>query len=175
MEDSYKTLRGAIYGNSTEEFNLFRQVCINAVIATDVFDPALKAGREDRWNKAFASSLTDEVAQTRATITLEFIIQASDVAHTMQHWHVYQRWNKRLFLEMYEAYKIGRAEKSPIEGWKDGEMWFFDNYVIPLAKKLKECGVFGVDCEQLLDYASQNRAEWQKKGDDIVKKWAEEL
>ena len=29
----------------------------------------------------------------KATIVIEHIIQASDVSHTMQHWHVYQRWN----------------------------------------------------------------------------------
>jgi hypothetical protein len=26
----------------------------------------------------------------------------------------------------------------------DGEIGFFDFYIIPLARKLKECGVFGV-------------------------------
>jgi hypothetical protein len=28
----------------------------------------------------------------KATIVIEHIIQASDVAHTMQHRHVYQKW-----------------------------------------------------------------------------------
>jgi hypothetical protein len=41
-------------------------------------------------------------------------------------WHVYQWWNKRLFMEMYAAYKAGRAD--PFEGWF-GES--FDNYVRP--------------------------------------------
>lgn len=39
------------------------------------------------------------------------IIQASDVSHTMQHWHVYQKWNKALFREMSRAYREGRMEK----------------------------------------------------------------
>lgn len=92
----------------------------------------------------------------------------------MQHWHVYQRWNKRLFMEMYAAYKAGRAEKDPTEGWYGGELWFFDNYIIPLAEKLRQCEVFGVDCDQLLTYATENRSEWEKKGADIVKTWREE-
>jgi len=28
--------------------------------------------------------------------------------------------------------------------WYRGEIGFFDFYIVPLAKKLKECGVFGV-------------------------------
>ena len=70
-------------------------------------------------------------------------MQASDVAHCMQHWHVYTKWNERLFEEMYQAYATGRAEKDPSVGWYKGELWFFDNYIIPLAGKLRDCGVFG--------------------------------
>ena len=77
----------------------------------------------------------------KSTIVIEHLIQASDVAHTMQHWHVYQKWNKKLFLEMTKAYKEGRMDRDPASGWYKGELWFFDNYVIPLAKKLFECQV----------------------------------
>jgi hypothetical protein len=178
MADNYSDLRTLLY-DTQEEFNRFRQLCINCVIATDIFDKDLKAFREERWNSVFASessTLTDEEAwHCKATITIEYIIQASDVAHTMQHWHVYQSWNKRLVMEMYAAYKAGRADKNPLEGWFEGELWFFDNYVIPLAKKLRECEVFGVDCDQLLDFATQNRMEWNNKGADIIKSWREEL
>ena len=104
----------------------------------------------------------------RATIVIEHIIQASDVAHTMQHWHMYQKWNERLFFEMYEAYLNGRAEKDPSEGWYKGELWFYDHYVIPLGKKLKECKVFGVASDECLNYALQNRREWEAKGESIV-------
>jgi hypothetical protein len=92
--------------------------------------------------------------------------------------HIYQKWNQRLFYEMYSAYRAGRADNDPSVAWYEGELWFYDNYVvsepklslrlslpsacanqkrpsqfnslnhgsfqIPLAKKLKECGVFGV-------------------------------
>jgi hypothetical protein len=48
-------------------------------------------------------------------------------------------------------------------------MWFFDNYVIPLAKKLNSCGVFGVSSDEYLTYALQNRREWEIKGESVVK------
>jgi hypothetical protein len=45
---------------------------------------------------------------------------------------------------------------------------FFDFYIIPLAKKLADCGVFGVASDEYLNYAMANRSEWQQKGKDIV-------
>jgi len=69
---------------------------------------------------------------------------------------------------MYLAYVQQRLEKDPSIGWYDGEIWFFDNYVIPLAHKLKECGVFGVSGDEYLNYAVQNRNEWAVKGREVV-------
>jgi len=54
---------------------------------------------------------------------------------------------------MYSAYLAGRADKNPADGWYKGELWFFDNYVIPLAKKLKECRVFGESGGEFLEFA----------------------
>jgi len=108
-------------------------------------------------------------ANLKATIVLEHIIQAADVSHTMQHWHVYTKWNERLFFEMYAAFEAGRAKTDPSEGWYSGELWFFDNYVIPLAAKLKECGVFGVSSDECLQFATENRRQWEISGKSIVK------
>jgi hypothetical protein len=99
----------------------------------------------------------------KATIVIDHIIQASDVAHTMQHWHIYCKWNEKLFCEMYTAFLCGHAEKDPSLGWYGGEIWFFDNYIIPLAKKLKDCGVFGVASDEYLNYAQENRKERQER------------
>ena len=49
-----------------------------------------------------------------------------------------------------------------------GEIGFFDFYIIPLAKKLKECGVFGVSSDEYLNYAQNNRDEWEARGEEIV-------
>ena len=55
------------------------------------------------------------------------------------------------------------------------ELSFFDHYIIPLAKKLKECNVFGVSSDECLNYALQNRAEWEERGQEIVKEMQKEL
>ena len=52
----------------------------------------------------------------------------------------------------------------------DAELWFFDHYIIPLAKKLKDCGVFGAASDECLKYAQENRKEWEAKGEEIVER-----
>ena len=119
-------------------------------MATDIFDAELNNLRKKRWERAFSGVEQEGSVHSdlRATIVIEHIIQASDVSHTMQHWHVYQRWNKRLLTEMYQAFKDGRMAKDPSTFWYQGELGFFDHYVVPLANKLKECGVFGVSSDE---------------------------
>lgn len=89
----------------------------------------------------------------------------------MQHWHVYVKWNERLFHEMYQAFMSGLAEVDPSLEWYNNELAFFDYYVIPLATKLKDCNAFGVTSEEYLMYALLNRREWELKGKDIVKEY----
>jgi hypothetical protein len=167
----YSHLRECIFPTKEEQAR-FRQLIVNSVMATDIFDPELGALRKARWAKAFGPEQPEwtgrDAVDRKATIVIEHVIQASDVAHTMQHWHVYQKWNELLFQEMYLAFLKGRSAKDPSEGWYKGELWFFDNYVIPLAKKLKECGVFGVSSDEYLNYARENRQEWEQKGNDVV-------
>jgi hypothetical protein len=69
---------------------------------------------------------------------------------------------------MHPAYRDGRMAKDPSEFWYNGEISFFDNYIIPLAKKLKDCYVFRVSSDECLDYALQNRDEWTENGQAIV-------
>lgn len=85
-------------------------------MATDIVDKELKELRNARWAKAFKTdAATSAVASStnakrreddrdarnrKATIVIEHIIQASDISHTMAHWHVYRKWNQNLFEEV---------------------------------------------------------------------------
>ena len=64
---------------------------------------------------------------------------------------------------------------NPAAFWYGGELGFFDNYIIPLAKKLEDCGVFGVSSDECLNYALQNRAEWEARGKAIVQEMLDEV
>jgi 3'5'-cyclic nucleotide phosphodiesterase len=143
-------------------------------------DKDLKNIRNTRWTKAFAYEPTEtndnnlsqkdvfDQVNRKATIVIEHMIQASDVSHTMQHWHIYRKWNQLFYFECYDAYSNGRAMVDPTDTWYQGELDFYDYYIIPLAKKLKECGVFGVSSTEYLQYALSNRSEWQSRGKEIV-------
>ena len=97
MTPAYEDLRRCIY-TTKEELDRFRQLVVNSVMATDIVDKQLGAARKQRWEKAFAirsnsdhSPLSDPLStrddvNRKATIVIEHLIQASDVAHTMQHW-----------------------------------------------------------------------------------------
>ena len=184
QDERFQDLRNTIY-TTESELKRFRQLIVNSVMATDIMDKDLKALRNARWDKAFAeSSLASGNAagkgdgvldntNRKATIVIEHLIQASDVAHTMQHWHIYRRWNQRLFEETYLAYKDGRAETDPSVNWYKGEIGFFDFYILPLAQKLKDCGVFGVSSDEYMCYAQENRKEWESRGQELVAEMVE--
>ena len=175
MLDQFDKLRRCVFCSQAELMR-FRQLIVNIVLATDIFDKELNDLRRNRWDRAFSAAQPgQDVSDLRATIVIEHIIQASDVSHTMQHWHVYQKWNKQLFTELYKAWRAGRMGSDPSTFWYQGELGFFDNYIIPLAKKLKECNVFGVSSDEYLNYAVLNRAEWEERGQEIVEFLTTEL
>ena len=184
MQPEFANLRKCIFETNEDETR-FRQLLINVVIATDIADRERRAGERVRWEKAFAGdsnwedewkSLSEMELSTvdislKATVVLEQIVLASDVAHTMQHWLTYVKWNERLYKEMWSAYVNGRAENDPTENWYKGEIGFFDGYIIPLATKLKDCGVFGSAGDEYLGNALRNKAEWIEKGAAIVEEF----
>lgn len=199
MEPTYANLRQHIY-STVGEFKCFRQLVVNCVMATDIVDKDLIKARNKRWDKAFSDDNNDkdneidvalsgsvindngtrfesvrQVNNRKATIVIEHLIQLSDVAHTMQHWHIYRRWNERLFEESYVAYSECRAEKNPADNWYQGELGFYDFYIIPLAKKIKQCKVFGVSSDEYLSYALQNRQEWEERGKQVVEEMAKKM
>mmetsp|Transcript_10544 Transcript_10544/g.20168 ORF Transcript_10544/g.20168 Transcript_10544/m.20168 type:complete len:624 (-) Transcript_10544:90-1961(-) len=171
MRPEFRDLRMTIYRNE-DEMRRFRQLVVNAIIATDICDKDLREFRNQRWSKAF-SPIHESMCETtmtslKATIGIELIMQASDILHTMQPWRSYKSWNERLFSEMYRAYWEGRSSTDPSTFWFKGEIGFFDFYIIPLAKKLQSLGIFGSMGEECLQYATSNRQEWLLHGPGSV-------
>jgi hypothetical protein len=175
MDSRFERLRMCIYQTNVER-KRFRQLVINSVLATDIADRQINEERQVKWERAFAETKASEQSglqrqeemNRKATVVIEQIIQVSDVAHTMQHWHIYRRWNERLFHEMHEAFSSGRVAVDPSTNWYVGEIGFFDYYLIPLAMKLKECGVFGASGYEYISYVLKNKKEWERKGRQVV-------
>jgi hypothetical protein len=179
MDKRFERLRKCIYQTNVER-KRFRQLVINSIMATDIADRKANENRQLKWDRAFPK-LPKAVAKAgktpvqfledtnrKATAVIEHIIQVSDVAHTMQHWHIYRRWNERLFNEMHNAFKQGKVAVDPSTNWFIGEIGFFDYYLIPLAMKLKECGVFGASGYEYASHVLKNKKEWERQGQQTV-------
>lgn len=141
MDSHFREMREYIF-ETAEELARFRQVVVNMVLATDIFDPELNDLRKQRWSQAF-SHQEGANNDARATVVMELLMQASDVCHTMQHWHVYRRFNSKLFRELTLAYRQGRCAANPVDFWYEGELKFFDNYVCSAERALANIFFFG--------------------------------
>jgi hypothetical protein len=169
LHSKYRKLRSYIYSDNVER-KRFRQILVNTVMATDIASRDVLQIRTEKWERAFGEISDDEGVNItrrneRATALLETIIQAADVSHTMQHWTIYRRWNEKLFDEMRVAFESGRASFDPPKHWYRGELAFFDNYVIPLGKRLHQSRVY---TDQYLKFAQKNRIEWESTGVIVV-------
>ena len=99
MDPTYGNLQRAIWSNP-RELKRFRQLVVNMILATDIFDKDMMAMREQRWEKAFhqynnvdggtadeeyknessmslAASGLNKVIDLKATVVIEHLIQAS--------------------------------------------------------------------------------------------------
>ena len=86
------------------------------------------------------------------TVVLECILQAADVAHMMQHWQTYTKFNQKLHAERLAARDQVSddtvSHSTTVELWYQGELNFFDSTVLPLTVRLQHCGVLFGSWEQ---------------------------
>jgi hypothetical protein len=186
FSEGLEELRSALFAD-VDDLQLFRQVLVNCVMATDLFDSNLRASREERFRRAFRGrpegglppdegedGATTRHLRRQATVAMEIMMQAADVAPTIQPWFLYTKWNERLYREAHDAYRSRRTFRDPSETWYHDEIEFFDSYSLPIATKLKECGVLGAArSEDYLQYAEENRRQWVATGRDIVARYVE--
>lgn len=101
----------------------------------------------------------------------EHIMLVSDIAHLMQCWNNFVKWNFRLYKEIKSCHDRGLCD-DPTNGWYDGQIWFLVNYVIPLATRFKTyfTSSFGHD---LVKQAERNLHQWKIHGGQASKRMAD--
>jgi hypothetical protein len=52
------------------------------------------------------------------------------------------KWSNQLFLELKKAHKEGRGG-DPKNNWFENQIGFLESYLLPLARRLEDTGVFG--------------------------------
>jgi hypothetical protein len=106
----------------------------------------------------------EEVDQLRETVIMETIIKAADVAHNLQGWDLMAKFSNRLFLELRRAYVQGRGD-NPQNGWFSNQIGFLEAYLLPLARRLDDTGVFGDTIgARFAQIVEENRDRWMREG-----------
>jgi 3'5'-cyclic nucleotide phosphodiesterase len=106
----------------------------------------------------------ETIDELRESVVMETILKAADVAHNLQGFDEMAKWSNRLFLELRKAYVEGRGE-SPQNGWFRNQIGFLDAYLLPLARKLDDMGVFGgTKGAVFAENVEENRERWTREG-----------
>ena len=126
---------------------------------------------DDDDNDSDSDDAEDKRMALQQSVIIETMLNVADVAHSMQSWELFVLWNKRLFEELYEAYKSGRSDTDPSDGWYENQVGFYSMYVIPLAEKMKKCGVFGQEdvSGEWVKNAIEIRDRWRREGEEITR------
>jgi hypothetical protein len=114
------------------------------------------------------SCIDDEPDELRAAVVMETIMTAADVAHNLQGWDQMVIWSGRLYLELRKAYVEERGI-DPETRWYENQIGFLESYLLPLARRLEDTGVFGEELGQLFaTIVEANRDQWIQEGQDVT-------
>lgn len=112
----------------------------------------------------------EKVDELREQVVMETILKAADVAHNLQGFEEMAKWSNRLFLELRKAYVEERGD-SPQNGWYSNQIGFLDAYLLPLARKLDDTGIFGdIRGAVFADNVEENRERWTREGISLTAK-----
>ena len=129
-----------------------------------------------RTSMDFSGNLIDAYGtnnQLQQHAVLETMMNLADVAHTMQSFNTFVKWNRRLFRELHAARSAGRLPFDPSARWYENQIGFFNHYILPLAGKMKSCGVLGTTGDIFQLFAAENLKRWKEEGraisEEIIK------
>mmetsp|Transcript_15384 Transcript_15384/g.28983 ORF Transcript_15384/g.28983 Transcript_15384/m.28983 type:complete len:1197 (+) Transcript_15384:315-3905(+) len=97
-------------------------------------------------------------------VAVEHLMQGSDVAHLMQDWSIFLKFNYRLYKELMACYKSGLMP-DPSGNWAIGQIGFFTHYVIPLAERIETICGGSISSLHLSQNARANMNRWQEEGE----------
>jgi hypothetical protein len=112
----------------------------------------------------------DEPDELKATVVMEVLMTAADVAHNLQGWEHMCKWSSMLYLELRCAYQASRGA-DPEPRWFENQIGFLESYLLPLARRLEDTGIFGDKIgAQFAQIVEDNRDRWLTDGFDITQK-----
>lgn len=100
-------------------------------------------------------------------VAVEHLMQGSDVAHLMQDWEIFLKFNYRLYKELMACYKNGLMP-DPSGNWAIGQIGFFTHYVIPLAERIETICGSSISSLALSKNAATNLNRWKEEGEVLT-------
>ena len=112
----------------------------------------------------------DEPNELKATVVMETFISAADVAHNLQGWDLMVKFSSRLYLELRKAFVHSRGG-DPEPRWFENQIGFLESYLLPLAHRLEDTGVFSQQVGQkFAETVEANRDKWLTAGYEVSQK-----
>jgi len=108
----------------------------------------------------------DEPDTLKAEVIQETIMTAADVAHNLQGWEQMKRWSNMLYLELRKAHVNHRGIDAQPK-WFENQIGFLESYLLPLAHRLEDTGVYAQDVE-FAKIVEGNRDRWLTEGYDVA-------
>jgi len=99
-------------------------------------------------------------------VAIEHLMQVADVAHCMQGWENFIKWNYRLYRELMDCYK-NNLMPEPSRNWSAGQICFINGYILPLAKRTEKCCGLAENFS-LVRLAESNKLRWENEGQFIT-------
>ena len=121
-----------------------------------------------------ADAEMDEPDELKSIVVLETILTAADVAHNLQSWDHMVKWSSRLYNELRKAHVTDRGPDVS-RNWFENQIGFLESYLLPLARRLEDTGVFGEDVGAMFPrIVEENRDRWLTDGYEVSQKTIEE-
>lgn len=100
---------------------------------------------------------------------------AADVAHNLQSWEHMVKWSNRLYMELRRAHVTQRGS-DPQVNWYHNQIGFLESYLLPLARRLEDTGVYGDDemGQSFTTIVESNRDQWLLHGYEVSQKIIED-
>ena len=175
FEPSFRDLRRSVC-RSHHDYEFFRRflgksILVVAAQATDFINHqgnGQSAGAAPSERISFFTEKQE--ASNNALTIVEKLLRVSHVSYSLQHFLVFQKWNRLLFKE--ENYWTDMSESDNTTAilsasWYERELESFDDS-IRLVRGLRDSGVCNKLADVYLNAAIANRREWQRRGISIV-------
>ena len=180
LEPNFRDLRRNLF-RTRHDFEFFRRLLGKSIVVFTMDTPIDIGEREispptgSASLEKISSFAVHQEASQNALAIVQKLLRVSGDSYALQHFPVFQKWNRLLFLETYARHMLsdndGEDKKDdPSQNWYETELESFDAR-IHLVRSLRDSGICNKLADVYLNAALANKREWEHKGKPIVREY----